>query len=76
MQLPILLSIFAVFMVSLWLIDISSSAMALNLKIDNIYGKGLDPNLAYHLGLLTAFLCFFVMALELSAYQSVKAKSK
>ena len=76
MRLPILMSIFAIFMISLWMIDISSSAMFLGLKIDNIFWKGMDPNSSYHLGLLLAFLCFFFLALELSAYESVKSKSK
>ena len=55
-----LLALSFAFTVSLWMIDISHAGMVCNRPLVGILGIDIDPNFAYHLGLLIATLCFFL----------------
>lgn len=70
-----LVSLMAIFMVCLWLIDISSSAMSIGHRIDNLFYKGVEPNFTYHIGLLGCFMCFMILNVVLS-YKLEESKSK
>lgn len=66
------------FMVGLWDIDVASSAITLNLHLDNLLGHEMvDPNTAYHGGLLlstVAFLGVIIIAIFSPEYDLRKSK--
>ena len=50
-----------VFIVSLWVIDISLAGLIVNRPLVSILGIDVDPNFSYHTGLLVATICFLLM---------------
>ena len=49
-----------VFFLSLWIVDMSASAMILNRNLDNIYMKNIDANTSYHAGLIISMFSFMI----------------
>lgn len=52
-----------VFMVSIWLIDVSVSALNMGGVLTNGFSGYLDPIKAYHIGIYTAIGSFFMISL-------------
>ncbi len=50
-----------IFVLSLWLIDISASALTVGGSVTNIFGVRTDPNFTYHLGFVMAIISFIIL---------------
>lgn len=51
-----------IFMISLWAVDVSASAMAAEVEVVSLFGV-FDPHFTYHLGLVMAVVSFASLAL-------------
>jgi hypothetical protein len=50
-----------VFMVSMWMVDISLAGLLTNRPLVSILNIDVDPNFTYHAGIMLGSLCFFVV---------------
>jgi len=73
------ITILTFFIISLWMIDISVSALIVNRPLIGILNIDVDPNVSYHAGLLVATICFllvvtFLFYIKLSNFKNTYQK--
>jgi len=70
----IVLSILA-FMIGLWSIDISVSAMTLGYTLENYFFTDMTPNKIYHLGIFLSMVSFFILVILSNTFTKNERKT-
>jgi hypothetical protein len=64
----VLITLMLLFMTGIWLVDLGSSALAIQRVVDvQLMGQSLGmtatPNTVYHVGLILCGMCFYLLAI-------------